>query len=99
MEQSCQGAAYYKQPILVRESKQDLSPAAIWNFKNAGTVPFLESPTERVLQRMAKLCRFPREARTTGIDANIGGMSDTVHSQVLSHHVQQKRLLEIRAPN
>ena len=31
--------------------------------------------------------------------ANTGGISDTLHSQVPSHHVQQKRLLEFKAPD
>jgi len=30
---------------------------------------------------------------------NIGDISDTVHSQVPSHHVQQKHLRELKAPN
>ena len=45
---------------------------------------------------MAKICRLPKDLRNTII--NIGDESDT-HSQVPSHHVQQKRLLELKAPN
>ena len=69
----------------------DLSPAAIWIYKNTGAIPFLESPTEpsaeRTLPRMAKICRFPKDSKNTVINANIGDISDTVHSQVPSHHV------------
>jgi hypothetical protein len=48
---------------------------------------------------MAKICRLPKDTRNTVINANIGDISDTVHSQVPSPHVQQKRLLELKAPN
>ena len=76
---------------------------AIWNFKNAGTILFLESPTERILPKMAKICRLSKGLRNTFINANIGDTtrhtSNTLHSQVPSHHVQQKRLLELRPLN
>ena len=92
-------------PSWLEKTKQDLSPAAIWNFKNAGTIPFLEPPTERILPKMAKICRLPKDSRNTVINANFGNIrqhkatSDTVLSQVPSHNVQQKRLLELKAPN
>jgi hypothetical protein len=36
--------------------KQDLSPAEIWKFKNAGTIQcFVELPTERILPRTANM--------------------------------------------
>jgi hypothetical protein len=75
--------------------KQDQSPAAIWNFKNAGTIPrpFLEPPIKRILPRMAKMCRLPKDSRNIIINANIGDISDTLHIQVPSHPMQQKRLL------
>ena len=47
---------------------------------------------------MAKICRLPKDSRNTVINANIGDISDTLHSQVPSHHMQQQRLLEIKAP-
>jgi hypothetical protein len=40
LEQSCQGVTYYKRPSLVREMQQDLSPDAIWNFKNTCSILF-----------------------------------------------------------
>jgi hypothetical protein len=79
--------------------KQDLSLAAIWNFKNAGTIPFCKAPTESILPRMTEICRLPKDLRKTVTNANIGDISDTKHSQVPSHHIQQKRLLEFKAPN
>jgi hypothetical protein len=85
-------------PSWLEKLKQDLSPAAIWKFINAGTIPFFEPPTERILPRMAKICRLPKDSRNTVINANIGDTTDT-HSQVPSHHVQQTRLLELKAPN
>ena len=48
---------------------------------------------------MAKMCRLPKDSRNTVVNANIGNISDTLHSQVPSHHMQQKRLLELKAPN
>ena len=81
-------------PFRLEKTKQDLSPAAIWmDFKNAGTIPVVELPTQRILPRMAKLCRLPKDSRNTVVNANIGNISDTLHSQVPSHHMQQKRLL------
>jgi hypothetical protein len=41
LEQSCQGATHYRQSILVREKKQHLSPAAIWNLKTQAPYLFL----------------------------------------------------------
>ena len=41
--------------------KHDLSPATIWSYKNTGTIPFFQSPTERLLPRMAKSCRLPND--------------------------------------
>jgi len=38
---------------------QELSADSIWNFKNAGTIPFLEPPTERILPKKAKTCKLP----------------------------------------
>jgi hypothetical protein len=52
-------------PSWLENIKQDLSPAAIWSFKNAGTIPFLDSPTERILPRMTKLCKCPNDPRNT----------------------------------
>ena len=48
---------------------------------------------------MAKIYRPPKDSRDTIINANIGDISDTVHSQSPFHHVQQKRLLELKFPN
>ena len=48
---------------------------------------------------MAKICRLSKNSRNTVINANIGDISNTLHSQVPSHHMQQKRLLELKAPN
>jgi hypothetical protein len=51
-------------PSWLEKIKQDLSPAAIWNFKNAGTVSFIDLPTERILPRMAEICRLPKTKKT-----------------------------------
>ena len=48
---------------------------------------------------MAKICRLPKDSTNTIINANIGDISDTVHSQASPITVQQKRLLELKAPN
>jgi hypothetical protein len=48
---------------------------------------------------MAKICRLPKDSRNTVINANIGDISDTLHSRIPSYHMQQKRLLELKAPN
>ena len=48
---------------------------------------------------MANIRRFPKDIRNTGFNPNIGGISNTLHSQVPSHHVQKKRLLELKAPD
>jgi len=59
--------------------------AAIWKHKkNAGTIPQLELPTERVLPRLANICRLPKDLGSTVqlINANIGNISDTLHGQV-----------------
>jgi len=48
---------------------------------------------------VVKICRLPKNSRNTVINANIGDISDIVHSQVPSHHVQQKHLLELKPPN
>jgi hypothetical protein len=45
---------------------------------------------------MARTCRLPKDLRNTVINANIGDTSDTLHIQVPSHHMQQKRLLELK---
>jgi len=47
---------------------------------------------------MAKICWLPKDSWNTAINANIVETTDA-HSQVPSHHVQQKRLLERKAPN
>ena len=86
-EQSCQGATYYKQPILNRENKTRPITSGILKLLNAGTIPFLDLPPDRIMPRMAKICRFPKDSKNTVINANIGDISDTVHSQVPSHHV------------
>jgi len=57
--------------------KQDLLLAAIWNFKNAGTIPFCKAPTESILPRMTEICRLPKDLRKTVTNANIGDISDT----------------------
>ena len=46
---------------------------------------------------MAQLCRLPKDSRNTVINAIIRDISNTIDSQVPSHHVQQKRLLELKA--
>jgi hypothetical protein len=66
---------------------------------NTGTAPFLKPPTERIRPKLAKICRHPKNSRNTVINANIGNTSNTLHIQVPSHHVQQKRLLEHKALN
>ena len=93
LEQCCQGATYYKQSILVR--KKDLSPeeSGILNH----LLDFLEPPTKRMLQRVAKICRLHKDSRNTIINACISDRSDTLHIQVPSHHIQQRRLLEVKA--
>ena len=48
---------------------------------------------------MAKTFRLPKDSKNTVINANIGDISDTLHSQIPSHHVEQKRLLELKAPS
>ena len=50
---------------------------------------------------MAQICRLPKvwqRLKKQVINANIGDISDTLHSQVPSQHVHQKRLLELKAP-
>jgi hypothetical protein len=54
LEQSCQGATYYKQPILNRENKTRPITSGILKLLNAGTIPFLKPPTERILPVMVK---------------------------------------------
>jgi hypothetical protein len=39
-------------PSWLEKMKQDLSPEAIWNFRNARTLPYLEPPTKRKLPRI-----------------------------------------------
>jgi hypothetical protein len=68
------------------KTKQEVSPEAIWNLRNAGTIPFLKPPTERIPPRMAKTCRLPKDSRNTASNANIGDTTDT-HSQVFFHHI------------
>jgi len=48
---------------------------------------------------MAKICRLPKDSITTVFNANIGNISDTLHSQVPSHPMQLKRLLKLKAPD
>jgi len=68
---------FTNKPSWLEKIKQDLSPGAIWKIKNAGTILFLEPPsnleppTERVLSRTAKLCRLFKDLRNTLINANI----------------------------
>jgi len=45
------------------------------------------------------MCRLPKDSRNTVINADIGDISNRLHSQVPSHHVQQKCLLKLKAPN
>ena len=56
-------------PSWFEKMKQDLSPAAIWNFKTASTIPSLKPPTERILPKMAKIDKLPKESRNKVINA------------------------------
>jgi len=47
---------------------------------------------------MAKLCRLSKDSRDTVINANISDTTNT-QSQVLSHHIQQNCLQELKALN
>ena len=67
--------------------------------QKAGSVTFPEPPKDKLLVRLAKICMLPKDLRFKDIIANIGDISNTLHSQVPSHHMQQKRLLELKAPN
>ena len=89
-------------PSQLEKRKLALSPAAIWNFKNAGTISFLEPPNERILPRTGKIIQAPQrleKATQLLMQSNIGDKSDTLHSQVPFHPKQKKRLLELKAPN
>ena len=108
LEQSYQGATYYIQPILIRENKRIPITSGNLEFINTGTKTFLEPLTDQVppilvqegyCQEWQKDCRLPKDSRNTIINANSGDISNTLCSQVLSHHMQQKRLLELKAPN
>jgi hypothetical protein len=57
----------------------------------------LNRQLKRILPRIAKICRLPKDLRNTVNTANIGVTTDS-HSQDPFHHVQQKRLLELKAP-
>jgi len=99
LDQSCQGATYYKQPILVIKSKTRPITSGNMEIKNACTIRFLEPTTKRILPRTAKICRLPKDSRNTVINASNCDISDTIHSQVPSHPMQQKWLLKLKAPD
>jgi hypothetical protein len=79
LEQSCQGANYYKQPISVRKYKTRPITSGNLEFQNTGTIPFVKPPTERLLPKMAKICRLPKNSRNTVINASI---DDTTNNTV-----------------
>jgi hypothetical protein len=95
----------------IKKVTQDLSPesrileTSMQNFRNTGTTPFLELPTKRILPRLAKICRLPKDLRNTVINLieykhwQHYQYINTLHILVPSHHVQQKRLLDLKAPN
>ena len=96
LEQSCQGTTYYKQPILLRENKT--RPITSSNLKTQASYLFLNRQLKGYSQKRQKHVG-PKDSRNIVINANVGKTSDTLHSQVPSHHVQQKRLLELKARN
>jgi hypothetical protein len=59
--------------------KQDLSPGAIWDFKNAGIIFFLKPPKENC-QEWQKHVGSPKIQETQLSIANTNDISDTVHS-------------------
>ena len=69
LEQSCQGATYCKQPILIWENETRPITSGNLEFKTASTIPSLEPPTERILPKMAKIDKLPKESRNKVINA------------------------------
>jgi hypothetical protein len=97
LEQSCQGATYYKQHILA--SKNKTIPITRGNLEFKQCRHFFEPPTKRILPRMAKICRLPKDSRNTVINANIGDTTDT-HSQVLpSYTTKALAFIDISKPS
>ena len=86
-------------PSWLKKRKQDLSPAAILKFKNAGTIPFLGSSTERILSRMAKYVGSQTTQETQlSLQTLAWPPIRTARSPPIMH-VQQKRVLQLKASN
>ena len=64
-------------PWLVRENKTRPITSGNLEFYKRRHHSLSEPSTERILPRMAKICRLPKDSRNTVINANIGGISDT----------------------
>ena len=106
LEQSCQGGIYYKQPILIGENKIWLT----YHQRQSGFIKtqapylFLNHQLNHQLkghcQEWQKYVGSPKTQGTQlSMQIKATSISDTLHSQVPSHHVQQKRLLELEASN
>ena len=76
--------------------REDISPVAIWSLKTQAPYLFLNRQLKGHCQEWQKYVGSPKTHETQL--SNIVETTDA-HSQVPSHHVQQKRLLELKAPN
>jgi hypothetical protein len=78
---------------------QQVNNQLVHNFLSQQSTRLFLFFSELIQPRMATICRLPKDSGNTVINANNCDTSDILHSQVPSHHVHQKCLLELKAPN